>query len=314
MAYLTIFSAPKPFTEAHIRRIQLNAIRSWLALGQEVQVMLIGDEIGMEETTAELGVVHLRQVERNEHGTPLVSSIFSLGQGHAKSPFMAYVNTDILLFGDLLEATRTAAEGGKPFLIIGQRWDLNVEESLDLSAGWQDRLRARARETGKIHPPAGSDYFVFPRGCYGEVPDFAIGRAGWDNWMIYHARRRGWPVVDATTSILVVHQTHDYGHLPGGRPHYRLPESERNVELAGGRRAIFTLLDATHQLVDGGLRPRRLNWADIVRRVETFPSVVLGSAAMAQISFSLLHPVRAFREFRGWVGKRVRRVIRGQSG
>ena len=32
------------------------------------------------------------------------------------------------------------------------------------------------------------------------MPDFAIGRAGWDNWMIYHARQQGWPVIDGTPS------------------------------------------------------------------------------------------------------------------
>ncbi|HLC02290.1 MAG TPA: hypothetical protein VJK02_04590 [Anaerolineales bacterium] len=310
MAYLTIFTAPKPFAEPHIGRIQRNAIRSWLALGPEVQVILIGDETGMQETARELGVAHLQDVERNEHGTPLVSSIFALARAYDQSPNLAYVNTDILLFGDLLEGTMTAASSGMPFLIIGQRWDLDLEESLDLSSGWQDRMRKHVLEAGRLHPPGGSDYFVFPRGCYDEVPSFAIGRAGWDNWMIFYARRRGWPVVDATSSILVVHQSHDYGHLPGGRPHYRLPESFRNVELAGGRRRVFSLQDATHQLVDGRLQPRRLGWVDMVRRLETFPSVVLGSTAMAQVTFSLLHPVGAIQEFSGWLRKKVSPILK----
>jgi len=65
------------------------------------------------------------------------------------------------------------------------------------------------------------------------MPQFAIGRAGWDNWMIYWARRQGWPVVDATWDIFIIHQNHDYSHLPGGKPHYRQPESFDNIRMAG---------------------------------------------------------------------------------
>ncbi len=46
MAFLTIFTAPKPFTDPHIKIIQRNAIQSWMHL-QDVTVMLIGDEPGL---------------------------------------------------------------------------------------------------------------------------------------------------------------------------------------------------------------------------------------------------------------------------
>jgi hypothetical protein len=311
MPFLTIFTAPKPFTDPHIGLIQRNAIRSWVALGSEVQVLLMGDEPGMEAAAAELEVLQVSDVERNEQGTPLVSSIFAQARGFDQTPYLAYVNADILLFTDLLDATRTTSDRGTPFLIVGQRWDLDLADPLELEPGWQGRLRQRTLEKGRLHPAGGSDYFVFPRECYEDVPPFAIGRAGWDNWMIYHARREGWPVVDATASVLIVHQSHDYGHLPGGQPHYRLPESQRNVELAGGRRVIFSLQDATHQLVDGSIQPIRLGWGGLLRRAETFPIVGLGSPGLAQVTFALLHPIRAFQEFQGWIRGKARRALKG---
>ena len=30
------------------------------------------------------------------------------------------------------------------------------------------------------------------------------------------------PVIDASATIPVIHQDHDYSHLPNGQPHYRL--------------------------------------------------------------------------------------------
>ena len=58
MAHLTLFSAPKPFTDAHIDIIQRNAIESWVRL-PDVQVLLLGQETGLEGAARELGATHL---------------------------------------------------------------------------------------------------------------------------------------------------------------------------------------------------------------------------------------------------------------
>jgi hypothetical protein len=56
---------------------------------------------------------------------------------------------------------------------------------------------------------------------------------------------------------MVVHQNHDYAHLPQGQMHYDLEETQRNVKLAGGKSKMYMLLDSEKELVDGIiLRPR----------------------------------------------------------
>ncbi len=52
---ITLFTAPKAFKDAHISLIQHNALRSWQALGDQVAVVLIGDEEGIAEAAAEYG-------------------------------------------------------------------------------------------------------------------------------------------------------------------------------------------------------------------------------------------------------------------
>ena len=42
MSLLTLFSAPKPFTDPHIALIQYNAIQSWTLL-PDVEIILLGD-------------------------------------------------------------------------------------------------------------------------------------------------------------------------------------------------------------------------------------------------------------------------------
>jgi hypothetical protein len=267
MPALTVFSAPKPFTNPHIAVIQRNAIQSWLRL-PDVQVILVGDEPGLAEAAAGLGVLHLPQVACNEAGTPLISSIFALARQASQSPLLAYTNADMLYTPDLAQAAGQAAGLAERFLVVGQRWDLDVTQALDFGPGWEASLRARVAAEGRLHPPAGSDYFIFPRPAFEAMPAFAVGRAGWDNWMIYHACSQGWAVVDATESILAVHQNHDYSHLPGGRPHYDLAESQHNIALAGGAAHLYTMLDTNARLIAGRLQPPALSLARWVRRAE----------------------------------------------
>lgn len=297
MPLLTIFTAPKPFTNPHIAMIQRNALRSWLALGKEVEVLVIGEEEGLAETAAELGIRHLPQVERSAYGTPLVSSMFALAR-HSNARLLCCVNADIILTADILDAGRNLLEKQQRFLAVGQRWDLDVNEPLDFSAGWQERLRELVRREGKLHKATGSDYFLFPRECFNDIPPFAIGRAGWDNWMIYAARSQGFPVVDASKDVFIVHQNHDYSHLPGGQPHYKHPETLENVRLAGGRRTIFELSDVSHHLVNGKLVRPPFSWRRFWREVEIFPLVKLHSYPLAVGLYFLLHPRKAYREYR----------------
>ena len=269
MPFLTIFSAPKPFSDPHIATIQRNAIQSWLHLDPDVELFLVGDEPGMAEVVDEFHVKQLPDVKRNEAGTPLVNSIFDLAREASASPFLAYVNADILLLPDFVRATQQVASQVERFLIIGQRWDLDVRQALDFGLGWAQRLNDRVHQEGQLHAPAGSDYFIFPRSLFAEMPEFAIGRAGWDNWMIYQALRQRLAVVDATPSLMIVHQNHDYNHLPEGKPHYDHAESRKNEALAGGSGNLFMVLDSDKQLIDGRVRSPRwtlirlLRWAEV---------------------------------------------------
>jgi hypothetical protein len=298
MPLLSIFSSPKPFTNPHIATIQRNAIRSWSALGPEVEVLLLGDEAGQAETAAELGVRCLPEVECNDQGTPLVSSMFNLARQNSSAPLLCCVNADILLLPEIISMSLRAHAQAKEFLMVGQRWDLEVLEAWDFSQGWDERLRQAARQHGRLHKATGSDYFIFPRECFADMPKFAIGRAGWDNWMIYAGRSAGWPVIDASDAIMIIHQNHDYSHLPGGQPHYKLPETFENVRIGGGKRAVFELPDASHRLPGGELKTQPFSWPRFWREVEISPLTRLHSFALAKLFYVLMHPLKVYRDWR----------------
>jgi len=306
MNLVTLFSAPKPFTDSHIAMIQRNALQSWLKLGPEVQVVYIGQEVGMAEVAREFGIQHMAQIKRNSSGTPLLSDIFAQARLAGQSPFQIYVNADVILFEDVLSAVRAVQAQAKDFLMVGQRWDLDVRGPVDFSEGWQTRLAQDLHKKGRLHPRGGSDYFIYPRHCFQKIPAFALGRAGWDNWMIYEARRNGWKVIDATAEIRIIHQDHDYSHLPGGQSHYRLPETAENVRLAGGPRTIFNLMDVNYHLEHGKVKPWPMSWARFWRELEIFPLTRLHSMSLAQVFYAVFHPIKAYRELRSWWGSRFR--------
>jgi hypothetical protein len=268
VSLITLFSAPKPFTNLHIAMIQRNAIRSW-ALLPDVEAILLGEEEGLAEAAKELGVKHLPNVKCNDNGTPLISSMFQLARENSNSDLLCIINADMLLMPDFVEAARRSRLQRDMFVLLSQRWDYDITSPIEFAEGWDVELRESVRKQNQLHRPAGSDFFLFPKNCYENIPDFIIGRAGWDNWMVYKARSEKWSVIDCTPSVMIVHQNHDYSHLPGGKSHYEHPDTNENIRLAGGQANIrYTILDSTHQLVDGKLTRPKITYLRFMRGVE----------------------------------------------
>jgi len=270
MTVMTIFTAPKPFTDPHIDIIQRNAIQSWAGLGDGIEVLLMGDEEGMAEVAAEYGVRHLPDVAYSPKGVPLINSMFSLAEEASTSPLFTFVNADILLFPEIVEIAQQVKAQEEAFVLLGQRWDLDVTHLLDFSEGWPERLRQETLRRGNLHPPGGSDYFVYPRGVWKATPDLVVGRAGWDNWMIFYAVHQPWPAIDATKDIMIVHQSHGYTHLPDSQPHYGHEETFINMELGGGWGNMYMLLDTNMELINDRIRKPRPRLIRYLRQLEHF--------------------------------------------
>ena len=264
---LTIFSIPKPFV-GRIAEIQETAIASWAQLAPEVQVVLVGDEAGVAEAATTAGAVHIGEIERSEHGTPRVDGAFARVAGVAEHPLCCFVNADIVLLDDFIPAVRASAATSPRFLLVGQNRDLPSVDPGDLATpDGRARLRRRAVQEGVLRGPAALDFFVFPAALFDPMPPFLVGRACFDNWLLWRGRRQG-PVIDATEAVVAIHQSHDYAHLPGGKAEaYYGAEAVHNLCLAGGKRHLYTLNDASHRMrADGTIRR---NLGSILRTRET---------------------------------------------
>lgn len=251
---LTLFSIPKPFT-GHSGVIQRNALAAWRRLAPHVEVILFGADTGVAETAREFGLRHEPQIPANSHGTPLVSAAFARARLLSHRPLLLYSNADIL-FDRTLLAGAEAVRSEPAFLLSGRRWDLEVTAELGAAPEetWTQLFAQRTRR-GQLHGPAGMDYMLFRRDHDFAMPEFAVGRVGWDSWLVWKSRRDGVPVIDATADVHVIHQNHDYASLKLGYQHVRGPERDLNIRAAGGLSHLLTLREASHQLVNGRLLP-----------------------------------------------------------
>lgn len=214
-AQLTILSTAKPFTGL-FATIQANAIRSWTLLRERPEVILFGRDAGTAEICAELRLRHVPDVATNEHGTPLISDMFLRGQQLATAPVVCWANADVLFTDELLDAARLVANRPRPSYVVGRRTDIDQQEPLGFGPGWQDALRLRAAQDGERKPFNWIDYFMFSRGLFPDLPPFAVGRPGYDPWLVWRAADLGADVIDATELVPAIHQRHDYSHV-GGR-------------------------------------------------------------------------------------------------
>ena len=251
---ITFFTTAKPFA-GHSAVIQRNALKSWKLLHPDVEVIVFGDEDGVAEVCAEMGLRNEPRVERHESGMKYLDFMFRETQRKAKHPILCYSNCDIVLTADFRKAVERARIWKEKFLLVARRWDTDVTSEIDFgSRDWTTWLRKLALTKGIKQIPNYIDFFVFPRGFYDGVPPLVVGRSYWDPWLVWRALQDGLPVIDASRFMIAVHQNHSYGYHPQGKQGTNEDAlALRNLELCGGGKQQASMHDASHAMTRSGI-------------------------------------------------------------
>jgi len=260
---ITLFTTPKHFS-GNINTIQLNALRSWRALSHEIQIIIFGDSDGSKKAAEEIQAEYIPNVKCSPQGTPLLSDLFSKADNRAKFPIMTFINADIILPNNFLSVIQITTRSLSKFLMIGHRWDLNVEDLVNFNnKDEKNKFFDLADKKSQKHGPSGIDYFVYNKMLWGKIPDFTVGRPGYDNWLIWQARRSLIPVVDASESVKAIHQNHYYnlqntiknsnlGQDYNYHPMLDSIEGKINKKLVEGRFSkklkVLNILDSTYKI------------------------------------------------------------------
>lgn len=247
---ITIFSTPKNF-EGIFDIIQKNAINSWRALGNDIEIIIFGDSKGAKEIAKNVAAIYIPIVKKSSNGVPILSDLFAQAEEIAKYKILTFINADIMLPFNFIDIFNKIEIRFKKFLIVGYRWDLEIKEEINFekinnNQGFWKNLLINAKK----HPSSGIDFFIFKKKTFRSLPDFIIGRPGYDNWLIWYARRKLIPVVDISNEIKVIHQNHHYNfHNINKDPKIHLEEDGlENMKLAEDN--YLNLKDANYEIKD----------------------------------------------------------------
>lgn len=255
---ITFFSTPKGFDDPFYNTIQRNAIKSWIALPIEKEIILVGDDPGVKEVCDEFHLQHISGCAVNEYGTPLLNDIFKKADAAGIGDLFCYINADIITlpdFADVFPVLQTIHD--RPFLASGFRYLVDVNTDINTT----EQMKKLFETAVEDRSPA-IDYFIYPRGFYNDMPAFAIGRWFWDSWMPYHSLNQNGYYIDCTDTTRVLHQNHSYKHkkndgsmaIQAADSHKNSPEGKVNLALTGGLQNLRYLeFDSNRKIKNGKL-------------------------------------------------------------
>lgn len=256
MSKFAIVAAPKRF-DGNAKIAQDNAIKSWVAIFGAQNICLCGDEETVENSTR-LGTRYAKP-EYSDTNVPLLDSILKIARSSG-AEYTLFINSDIILMDDFKIAFATLEKKAeKPFMMVGQRTNLDFDKPLDFDSAWQEDLRSLAGTNGVLAGEMAIDYFLFPGDRFKDLPALRVGRPCVDNIFLYWARKKEkLNLIDATSDVLAVHQNHDYSYFPGGKSAiYSGKDSTINLELGGGDyRYKFFISECNLRLQDRVLKKK----------------------------------------------------------
>jgi predicted SAM-dependent methyltransferase len=249
---LTFFTTFRNFSLA-----ERNAISSWLALDHSTEVIVFTETSPVDPLLIGPKVRIISEFKRHTSGLPLINDLFDQASKLTGHALLCYLNSDIILLKDFKHLVATLLKETNPFLAVSQRIDLDLTTSVDfMNPESVANILQRIQQEGKIHPPTGSDIFIFPRFQYNSanIPDLVVGRPGWDLWMLYNARLRFNRLIDMTVPApIVIHQNHL------NKYNLNRPEDQMNmVFLPAKDKYTFVLKYCNFHIVNESIRKTRL--------------------------------------------------------
>ena len=194
-----------------------NTIRNWGLLAPYVRPVLyytVGDDCLTEFARMHGWAVYECPRVGKSH-LPILRSMFLHAQSINRiTPFYGYANSDILFDRNLvstLEALKNSSYRFKQLLIIGRRANYQFKQNHEIHDLSSINQYVR---NGDLFQISALDYFISTHSGYpwDSIPDFVVGRIGYDNWLVVTAVKRNISVVDATPTLSALHQTGPEGN------------------------------------------------------------------------------------------------------
>tara|TARA_B100000287_G_scaffold430029_1_gene484485 strand:+ start:3089 stop:3973 length:885 start_codon:yes stop_codon:yes gene_type:complete len=207
---ITIFTTPKDF-ENEFKLIQENAINSWRAISNDIEIIIMGNSYGAKEMSDQVQATFIQNVPSSDDNIPTIPGLFETAEKNANNELLCYVNADIILPDNFLHTIEIIRNLRRKFLAVGHRWDLNIKKKINFYDEKEKKTFWNyAKKNSEKHAPTGIDYFIFRKRTFNNLPNLVIGRFGWDNWLLWYSRRNFMALIDLSANVFAVHQNHSY--------------------------------------------------------------------------------------------------------
>jgi hypothetical protein len=225
-------------------KICKNTIINWAKLSSEVNLILF--DLNPELLVfAEAYGWKTQRPPVTSRGLPVVKHMFIRALEMYNTPYYGYANGDILFTNDLMISLQGISNytfhGIKGLLIVGKRINYNVSlhSTQPLSHPYTFERVKQIAENSTLFQASAQDYFIVTKNAFAwkEIPDFVVGRVGYDNWLLTRAVLDDVIVIDATGTVTALHQTSSRGNFESHK--YSKSKGKlkneflRNMNLAG---------------------------------------------------------------------------------
>ena len=214
LTMFTTFKNSQPKT--HIYK---NTIRNWERLKPWVQPVLY--YLPGEDRLLDFAKAHgwdvMEVPKLSKAKVPVLRHMFLKAREKYTTPFYCYTNGDILFDDGLiktLKVLKPVTSKMKQVLIVGRRTNYKVSPGQVIDSF--DDIKASSKK-GQLFGTNAQDYFISTsRGYPWEtIPDFVVGRVGYDNWLVVTAIVKKMVVIDTTKTVIALHQTGTDGNFAG---------------------------------------------------------------------------------------------------
>lgn len=215
-------------------QIHENTIKNWASFRPFIRPVLFSNDSSLTKLCRTNGWDVLPQTKVSKEGIPILKYMFIEILSRYKSTFYGFANSDMLFTSDLLHTlhgvlTSSLFDTTKPGLLIGRR--KNVENMCHYIGQKWKGIEFISSKRGSLFHEGAQDYFItnklFP---WRDIPEVVIGRIAYDNWLVIHSSQKGYQLIDATKTLLAVHQTTKYGNFEG----FKHPHMDYNIKLLAG--------------------------------------------------------------------------------
>jgi len=151
-----------PMTKKQIKIIQNNCFDCFDSCPIKHEVIIVGESFGADKVCKDRNYKFVKDGTINIEGRPFLKFYKWLEAfKYAKGDIKIWINADVLFSYKELVLLIDKVKEMKNYFLLGQRYDVVVEERINFNIDNQHEVIQALIKRGVKHAPTGKDYFIF---------------------------------------------------------------------------------------------------------------------------------------------------------